>query len=69
MILICGFVITDELTLAEVFQLFDLIHNVITDHDTVTRITKEVWLLIYYKNFVIAKIHCYFICTSNDDNS
>lgn len=31
-----------DLTLTEVFQLFDLIHNVITDHDTVTRITKEV---------------------------
>ncbi|KAK2447800.1 adenosine deaminase [Trifolium repens] len=31
-----------DLSLIEVFQFFDLIHNVITDHNIVTRITKEV---------------------------
>ncbi|CAJ1962448.1 unnamed protein product [Sphenostylis stenocarpa] len=32
-------------SVAEVFKLFDLIHILTTDHNTVTRITKEVWLL------------------------
>ncbi|KAK4487345.1 hypothetical protein RD792_006039 [Penstemon davidsonii] len=32
----------NERSLVEVFKLFDLIHNVTTDHKTVTRITKEV---------------------------
>jgi adenosine deaminase len=68
--LICGFVIiTDDLSLIEVFQFFDLIHNVITDHNIVTRITKEVWFHIYYMNFVTVKFIAIFVCTSNDDNS
>ncbi|KAL3820685.1 hypothetical protein ACJIZ3_006590 [Penstemon smallii] len=32
----------NDRSLVEVFKLFDLIHNVTTDHKTVTRITKEV---------------------------
>ncbi|KAE9591448.1 hypothetical protein Lal_00039040 [Lupinus albus] len=32
----------DDRSLKEVFKLFDLIHILTTDHDTVTRITKEV---------------------------
>lgn len=34
----------DDRTLSEVFKLFDLIHILTTDHKTVTRITKEVWV-------------------------
>lgn len=29
-------------TLAECFKLFDVIHRITTDHDTITRITREV---------------------------
>ncbi|KOM53439.1 hypothetical protein LR48_Vigan09g209800 [Vigna angularis] len=35
-------------SVAEVFKLFDLIHILTTDHKTVTRITREVWLLGCY---------------------
>lgn len=33
---------SDDRSLTEVFKLFDLIHILTTDHETVTRITKEV---------------------------
>lgn len=32
----------DDRSLSEVFKLFDLIHILTTDHETITRITKEV---------------------------
>ncbi|KAI5447248.1 hypothetical protein KIW84_014919 [Lathyrus oleraceus] len=35
-------IMKNALSLTEVFHMFDLIHNVITDHNIVTRITKEV---------------------------
>jgi len=50
----CGVVNTDNRSVAEVFKMFDLIHILTTDHKTVSRITKEVWLLGCYVNFVFA---------------
>ncbi|XP_047253835.1 N6-mAMP deaminase isoform X1 [Capsicum annuum] len=35
-------ILKDDRSLTEVFKLFDLIHIITTDHETVTRITKEV---------------------------
>lgn len=58
----CGvaFVNTGDRSVTEVFNLFDLIHILTTDHDTVTRITREVRLLAYYINFCYCQIHCPF---------
>lgn len=55
---------TDNRSLKEVFKLFDLIHILTTDHNTVARITREVWLL---HKFCFCLIYCLFICASNNN--
>lgn len=43
-------------TLAECFQLFDVIHRVTTDHGTVTRITREVVEDLAADNVIYAEL-------------
>lgn len=46
--------VLDDRSLDEVFKLFDLIHMITTDHQTVTRITREVRKIKHSLTLVLA---------------